>query len=1078
MLKVGMYVRCPFDTEAERVDESRTFFLGQIAEINYEDSRAKVIFYDFLDLKAYFGGIPSKCTYKFTEIKRTAVLSNSNAIYNGQEVRILSISERPNKNNEFYRYFIEYKNNEKFSVKEVYENELEISLTRADYNPANQLLNYELQSPTWYVYRRIVSKSLNIINNSPSGFKNLLGTRVHLFNHQVDTILRALTDTPCRLMLADEVGLGKTIEALSIIKGIKDRLPDLRALIIVPESLLYQWQIELSYKFWIDAPIWGIDSTENKSIILISTKKLQENYDVLLRLEKFDICVVDETHKLLNNQLLYNKIFNICKSTQNVLLLSATPILHRQEEYYKLLKLLNPERFENMPLVDFNRLLSKQKNIRDIVFNLMRDLPDYIEYDLYYDFIDGLEEINDEINDYKLKEIISQIDVNSNDKGLSNVKLALSYISEFYQIERGIIRHRRAEILEDNIQRELIDLPYEMCGSNIGVYEENCYNSSLDYAEMLCNDKNDIISAKQLLSAVSSSPYAVIELINSNDKFKNATDVMNYALLWKQSVDSEIDRINSVVEDIELFHSKFSRIVDFIDQEDIEHNKKFLIFTSFTATAKKLEKCFKNFFGENSTCSFHYDMSPDKMQYSATLFQNEDSYRFMICDESGGEGRNFQIADYIIHCDLPWSPALLEQRIGRLDRIGREKDKNVTSVVFYSENTIENDLFNIYNLGLNIFKNSLCGMEIAFEQIHNTIEEAMKSDIRFGLSNIVEKIKEFADEMNEEIEKERYFDLARQLDLDLQDKISKLIYHFTNNDGQELMNTMLAWPDLAGFRGVSVTKPYKDNSKVVSIDTSYLNERSMKNTLYLPPTMEEMMKRSKYKNGVKGTFSRTAAVKHEDLAFFAPFNPLFDSITKNAEECYKGRSVAFKYKNCPFEYMGLLFTWNLKYNPYMVYKKGISPDLISMINRYLPIEQIVFAKPYLKKYSNIDVHDIVDYIEKYRDSHIIHLGKRETGAIDRFKKMFKSDDWREYIKYSYNLAIEYARVESKYLIESDNARKELEKNLTAAKARKLFYGYDDGNSLLKTQEEIDALIYGLDNPIIELDSIAFVYFES
>jgi len=285
---------------------------------------------------------------------------------------------------------------------------------------------------------------------------------------------------------------------------------------------------------------------------------------------------------------------------------------------------------------------------------------------------------------------------------------------------------------------------------------------------------------------------------------------------------------------------------------------------------------------------------------------------------------------------------------------------------------------------------------------------------------------------------------------------------------------MLAWPHMAGFRGISVTNALKDGSKVVSIDTSKLNESSMENTLYFPPRMDEIVRRSKYKNDIRGTFSRSAAVKHENLTFFAPFNPLFDSITTNAEECYKGRSVAFKYVGCELQWAGLVQTWSIKYNPIMLYKKGFSPDLITLISRYLPSEQILFTNSINPKHDGIDSIEIVDQIESFGQKKPIHLGKRDNGAIDNFKKYFPAEKWQSFIKSSYSKGRRYATEQTKLFTEIENARKELERILTANNARELFYGYKDKNALLKGNDEIDALMYGLENLIIELDSMAFV----
>ena len=89
-------------------------------------------------------------------------------------------------------------------------------------------------------------------------------------------------------------------------------------------------------------------------------------------------------------------------------------------------------------------------------------------------------------------------------------------------------------------------------------------------------------------------------------------------------------------------------------------------------------------FGEEHCAFFCEGMSPDELELNTYRFQNEPGYRIMLSDESGGEGRNFQKADELICIDLPWSANTLEQRIGRLDRIGRDKTKDVVSVIVYA----------------------------------------------------------------------------------------------------------------------------------------------------------------------------------------------------------------------------------------------------------------------------------------------------------------------------------------------------------------------------------------------------------
>lgn len=1083
MLQVGMYVRCPYDDETLNYAEAKSFLFGQITKITSESNLdiVSVVFHDPLNLRAFFSTLPAKHDYPANVISRAQAFDNITVRYQNKKATLLCSAQTALVKTGFRSYYIEQGSDASKAVYCINESDIEIPFTKANYNPAAQLERYELQNPMWYAQRRIVSKFTNTLSNSPAGFENILGTRVHLFEHQVDTIIRALSEQPCRLMLADEVGLGKTIEALSIVKGFTDKNPTFKTLIIVPETLLYQWDTELSYKFWQDAQIWGQQSHANVSNLLISTTAFVRDFKTITTLYKWDMCIVDETHNLLSNSLLYNAVLSISKQTKNLLLLSATPIINRAEEYGKLLTLLNPTRFEHMPKEDFSRLLDLQKSIQDIVFQLMRDLPDYIEYDLFDDFINDLTEINDIITDPKLTELIESIDHSAEDLGLYQVKLCLSYISEFYQIERGIIRHRRAEIAAADIKRELIALPYTMGDATLGFHEENCYNAVLNLCEELLNDNLSLDLICELLLACLSSPYALQFALEQNKPILNSysTSALETVLqYWTSDYNQEIDRIDSVVDDIESFHSKFAKIVDYIDQEDYEEEKKFLIFTGFTHTALNLERCLQTFFGEDTTACFHHGQTPEQMQDAATLFQTSSTCRFMICDESGGEGRNFQIADFIIHCDLPFSPALLEQRIGRLDRIGRDTSKSVTSIVIYAEETLEQNLFDIYNTGLNIFNQSLCGMEIAFGEIRATIDANLSRNIHYGLSDAVIPIKNYAGQISDAVERERYYDLARQLDTNLQTKLTNLICKFTQNDGQELMDTLLAWPSMAGVNNIRMGHPFHDNTTVLTLDsdvTSY-SFRSMMHTLYFPPPMEELAKRSKYNGDIRGTFSRTAAVKYESLTFFAPFNPFFDSIVTNAQECYKGRCTAVEIPDAPFKWIGLVLTWNIKYDPRALFEKGYSSDFVSLITRYLPLEQVVHTYPITSSSDDIPSFDVIDVMDGYNLRQCKHLGKRGNSSLARFKQRFPQAPWSKKIRDVYKES--KSQVLSDYLAsltQNIDAKKNLEQHITAHEARKLFYGVDS-QDLLTTQEQIDTLLIGLEHPTIELDSIAFVDF--
>lgn len=1072
MYDLGMYVRCPIREDNEKI--FRTFYFGQITEIDDETKLCKVEFHDLENIRDAFPGLRTNVRAHSNYLNRTVAMEKSVAIFKEKRVRLLGIASTPTNGQPFYEYYFEFVRGKDKKVYKALENELKISFTRAKFNPLKQALSYELHNPMWYLKRRIVSKSSHIIENSPVGFSSLLGTRVHLFPHQVDTIVRGLLEEPCRLMLADEVGLGKTIEALTIVKAFQQRTQKFKTLIIAPDSLVYQWQNELSYKYWNDAPIWGVENYDLSNNVLITTfSSFITDIDKIIASDNWDMLIVDETHRLLFDDSLYTKVLITSKKIPNLLLLSATPILNREKEYHKLLTLLNPTRFEFLDDEHFDDLISKQKEIREVIFSLMRDLSDYENYDLFNEYHSELERISENLSDPKLEKLISEIQKDDEDKGLNSIKVALAYISEFYQIERSIIRHRRIEIDEIGIKRKLIEIPYDMIGANQSYFESNVYDLVQDFAKYLVDHEKTEL-AQEIIYSFTSSPYALEELVHGFKKeyHYDFQPLEHYLNMWKMAVENEgkILKNNKIQE---LF-GKLSHLVSSIEQADPNRTRKFIVFSNFTKTAEKIFSVLENRFGKGTVTLFTRKMNAKKMQESASLFQDNLSCRFIVCDESGGEGRNFQIADFIVHYDLPWTPALVEQRIGRLDRIGRDPNRDVVSIVIYSENTIENSIFRIFNEGLNIFTKSLCGMEIAFEQIKNSISNAFKADQKYGLSEVINEITSFSRIMSDEIEKERYFDLARQLDTDLRDKLLEIIDYFTKNDSEELMDTMMEWPEMCGFRGIEISDPFGDGSEVVTISATTMSEASMFNSLFVPPSLGRLISRVRYRNGICGTFSRTAAIKHEDLLFFAPFNPLFDAITKNAIENYKGRCCAFSYGNCKFSWTGLVLTWNVYYNPSLAFENGISSEGVEIMNRFMPTRQTITLFPFEGSDKSISASDIEEQLFDKLNIKPNHLGARDDGSIEKFKNWLTQEVWSKILKEANESGRKSVVGDLSYRISFESAKSALYSEISATRASRVYY---DSMDILENDlddEKVRTLLRGLKNPKIELDSIAFV----
>ena len=232
MFEIGMYVRCPMG----QFEDPRSFICGKIEEIDEFSETYTVVFEDPFAFKNYYAHIPEESTYAFQHVKRCKLFKGTLVIYNYRKYKIISVE----KEDEWYFYYIQDDLQKKLI--KVREDKVAAPFNAGQISPVEQLANYEFQNPVWYLGRNVVSKTVNILDNSVFGFEELAGCKIFLMPHQLKTIIRCLQSDTCRYMLADEVGMGKTIEAASILKIYLTANTNKRVLVAVPRPLLKQWK--------------------------------------------------------------------------------------------------------------------------------------------------------------------------------------------------------------------------------------------------------------------------------------------------------------------------------------------------------------------------------------------------------------------------------------------------------------------------------------------------------------------------------------------------------------------------------------------------------------------------------------------------------------------------------------------------------------------------------------------------------------------------------------------------------------------------------------------------------------------
>jgi len=494
------------------------------------------------------------------------------------------------------------------------------------------------------------------------------------FPHQLETAQKVITEMHGRAILADEVGLGKTIEAGLIIKEYMVRGLAKRILILVPASLVVQWARELNQKFGIPAVAQKKEYMWKQYEVVIAsidTAKRDPHRTHVLD-QDYDMLIIDEAHKLKNkNTKNYQFIKEIKK--KYCLLLTATPIQNDLDELYNLITLLKPGYLGQN--TDF------QKN--------------YVE--------SKRQARNHEVLQDELKEIM--IRNKRSDGGLLFTK--------------RIVETVPIDLAED--ERELYD------GVTSFVREQ--YQNSIF--------KNPL-ALITLQREVCSSRFAAFDtLLNMHNKLPENSPARD-----------EIVKLAQLIRNIKK-NTKAEKVLELIQGcED-----KFIIFTEYRKTQEYLH----HFLAEHGITSvmFRGGFKRSKKDWMTELFENRA--QVLIATEAGGEGINLQFCNRIINYDLPWNPMRVEQRIGRVHRLGQKRDVYIYNLA--TSNTIEEHILNLLYEKINLFEMVIGELDTIIQQLKfnkslesNLIDIFLESDnhreMEIKINNIGEVMKMQVDQVN------------------------------------------------------------------------------------------------------------------------------------------------------------------------------------------------------------------------------------------------------------------------------------------------------------------------------------------
>lgn len=1065
----GCYYRCPIAVEEGDRDHPRFYVLAQLVEYNEIADAIKVEMHDLLGSRQYYGDLFQHNVFFTQAVTRCEACPGGVVEGHWGRGTIVSRTSEPHSEDKPYWYWIKLPNGK--HVKEC-ETELKFDYSQMNFAPDKQLRTYEFQHPTWFINHLKVSKNLHLVNNATYGFRVLAGCRAFLLPHQISTVARCFETMPVRYMLADEVGLGKTVEACSILKILASEKKDLGVLIIVPGALASQWKNELHYKYSLDASVASLRA----KICLLPMEDIINSHLILSM--PWDLVIVDETHRLLTNDAWYNQVQNLSRRVTHILLLSATPIQDRNEEYRRLLALLNPEQYENMSAERFAWMVKRQKRIQKSTNLLLGYLERYNEYAEI--ILDDLNSIVETLEDAALEKMVKEIDLNSEGHGLIKVKQALAYICENYRIERRVIRNRRQLISEKMARRTLRAIPYSPLSLNENYNEIGAIQNTLAYLADNGKDDEDYVTntAIPLLSALFSSPWAFEEALH---KLKiDDSILLDSAVTWRHQAENEHSLVNVALdEDPDLIKGRLMTAMDYIDQEtDILNNEncKLVAFTAHNATLVQFLYLFNLRYARTGICAvaFGKHMNRNELEDSIYAFQNNPKCRMIICDETGGEGRNFQNAAQIIHLDMPWNANALEQRIGRLDRLGRNPGMDVLSVVFYAASSVEEQLFHIWKDGMKLFEQSLSGLEIITGELNELIVDALLDDYYAGLTNAFDDIIDQAKEMQESVEDEQDFDLGAALYRPLSQGVDNVLSIYASEDDNLFATAMMGWGEQAGLSPEETT-----DSGLIEFIESAFSVNAARQSLFIPPEWNRYSNSSilRREGRLLGSFDRKIAAIREDILFFAPGDPVYDSIISNAVGCSRGRCTGVETTGA-YNYDGLIFIYNIMPEVDELLENGMTLQALAQYRMYLPLKQIIVAIPLNGKSKEIPEKEVIKTLLALRPSNAYHLGRRSGGKmaispLERFISQIPPSTWEPLIDKASATAYRRACARLEKRSDFEAAEKEMQRILNGYRAECIFFERDM-SGVDEKAKLFDVTLRALKNAKPKLDAVCFL----
>ena len=735
-----------------------------------------------------------------------------------------------------------------------------------------------------------------------SSLYSLNAARINLIPYQFKPVMKIIKSDQPRLLIADSVGIGKTIEAGLILRELQVRNNTKSVLIICPKPLVSEkkWEQEMkrfdenfealdsrSLKYCIEeTDLEGEWPEKYQKVILpysVCDNEMLKNLEKLKPFPKFDLIIVDEAHHIRNQQSIRHQIVQkFTESAEAVVFLTATPIQLGNNDLYALLHLLRPDLIVDEDTFNIihtpNKYITqavqevRNKNFKealDTLYGAARTAGGKFIYERpeYKEITDRLK--NQKPTKENIVELSDSISKLHTFNGLINRTLRKEISSDFCIRKPETVRTKLTKdekYVFDNLRK----LKAEMLSNINGIKNVNFVMTTLERQAASC-----IHGLVPLINDILNKTLIIESMENYNDEDDNISEIDDEILNeYRNKIKIFVEEANK----LSPIDPKFENFYTIIKEKQSLENKKVIVFSTFRHTLKYL---YNKLDEKNIRVGIiHGGINDDERLKIREKFEknsdDKEALDVLLFSEVGCEGLDYQFCDTMINYDLPWNPMKIEQRIGRIDRFG-QKSEAVAIYNMIVEDTIDAHIYDRCLNRIKIFEQSIGDCDEILGDIHNAI---CKVCLSTTLSDEQKKQK------LEKIGENEYLNIIQQRELEKQQsalftipsKISSMAEfesfenYWTSPIALEyLVSSYLKEKVSTSFTGLDTKRTLRlskdDRNKLFE---EYLKLETRKGKIY--KDWEKYLKGDE--QYCSFTFDIEEASKNRDIQFIMPLHPL------------------------------------------------------------------------------------------------------------------------------------------------------------------------------------------------------------